>query len=365
MKITKLLSLFLFLGLLASCVEDDEPGPDEEEEFIDEVILTFTPTDRDEEAVTARWFDADGDGAGSGEVTQGIELEEGMTYTLTMALNNTAEGEDIAEEVEEEGDEHQLFFAFTNDLFADPSGNGNVDGDGVINYNDQDVNGLPIGLSTTWTAGEHTEDGYFTIVLKHQPDLKNANSDASTGGTDLDITFPVVVEHSHDEEEEFIDVIVLTFTPTAGGDAVVVTWSDPDGEGVADGAADGPIDLTSGVEYDLEITLANTIEGEDITVEIEEEGEEHQFFFAFTTDIFSDPTGDGNIDNGADALNYNDEDVNGLPIGLSTRWTTGDATSTTGEFRIVLKHQPEMKSATSDASTGGTDVDIPFEININ
>jgi hypothetical protein len=89
------------------------------------------------------------------------------------------------------------------------------------------------------------------------------------------------------------------------------------------------------------------------------------FFFGFTADTFSDPAGDGNIDARADALNYNDQDESGNPVGLSTNWSTGAATSAAGDFRILLKHQPDLKTATSDATVGGTDVDLTFVININ
>ncbi|MEM1407705.1 MAG: hypothetical protein AAGA64_15745 [Bacteroidota bacterium] len=343
-----------------------------EEEFIDEVILTFTPTLSSKEVVTARWFDPDGDGVLSGEVTQGIALEENVEYTLTFGLNNTVAGENVTLEIEDEDDEHQFFFEFTENIFSDPTGNGNIDNkDDPLNYNDTDDNGLPVGLSTTWTAGGHTDaTGTFRVLLKHQPGEKDADSDASTGGTDVNITFPIDIEEDPNIEEEFIDEVVLTFTPTGGGDDVVVTWFDPDGEGVQNGTADGPINLVADTEYDLAVTLANTVEGEDVTAEILEEDDEHQFFFEFTTDIFSDPAGDGNVDNRDDPLNYNDEDSDaqdgsGLPVGLSTNWTTGSATTSVGAFRVILKHQPGQKSATSDASTGGTDVDITFEININ
>lgn len=358
-----------------SCSDDEDPlpePPDDGEEFIDEVILTFTPSQTGKDVVTARWFDADGDGANDGTVTQGIELEEGVEYTLAITLNNTVADENLTLEIQEEDDEHQFFFEFTENIFSDPLGNGNVDNrDDPINYNDEDDAGLPVGLSTTWTAGGHTDaTGTFRVILKHQPDLKNETSDASVGGTDINIPFPIDIEEDPNVEEEFIDQVVLTFTPTAGGDDVVVTWFDADGDGANDGAPDGPINLAADTEYDLAITLANTVEEEDITEEIREEDDEHMFFFSFTTDIFSDPTGDGNIDNRADALNYLDEDSEGqdgtgLPVGLLTQWTTGSATSATGEFRVVLKHQPGQKSATSDSSVGGTDFDFPFEININ
>jgi len=336
----------------------------EEEEEINQVVLTFTPDEG--EAITATWFDEDGEGVG-GPVIDQIELDEGMTYAMSITLTNTLgmDPEDITAEIMEEDDEHMFFFSFTDGIFSNPSGDGNVDSrNDPINYNDQDENGLPVGLFTSWTAGGHTDTpGEFNIILKHQPDQKSSTSDVSVGGTDVDITFPLVIAEGNEEEEE-INQIVLTFTPTAGGDAVTATWEDPDGEGVGGPMIDD-INLAAGTEYDLSISLANTLgrEVEDITVEIMEEDDEHMFFFGFTSDIFSDPSGDGNIDNRSDALRYNDQDENGLPVGLSTRWSTTGATAT-GSFRIVLKHQPDQKTATSDSTVGGTDVDISLPLNI-
>lgn len=369
-KSTFYLFLVLGLALVVSCTDDDPApmGGGEEEEEITQVVLTFTP-DNGEDAVMATWFDEDGEGTGAPTIDE-IELEEGVTYTMTVTLTNTlgTEDEDITAEVQAEDNEHQLFFAFTEGFFSDPEGDGNIDNGGdAINYNDQDENGLPVGLSTTWTAGEHSEtEGEFRIALKHQPDLKSESSDFSVGGTDVDITFPLHIEEGdgHDDEEE-VNEITLTFTPTGGGDAIEVTWFDEDGEGVGTPEIDD-INLSADTEYDMTITVRNTLgtEPEDITEEIEAEDNEHQFFFAFTADIFSNPEGDGNIDNGTDPLNYNDEDENGLPVGLSTKWTTGGATSADGTFRIVLKHQPDLKTATSDATVGGTDIDIEFNISI-
>ena len=89
----------------------------------------------------------------------------------------------------------------------------------------------------------------------------------------------------------------------------------------------------------------------------------HLFFFGWTNNVFSDPSGNGNIDARFDNVNYEDEDVNGLPIGLTTSWTTTDVAST-GTFQIVLKHQPDLKSEESSSSIGETDLDIPFTINV-
>jgi len=358
------LLLLLSIGLIVSCSDDDDPEPidnEAEEEVINEVVLTFTPTEEGD-VVTATWFDADGDGANAPTIDQ-IDLVEGSAYTLSITLANTLEGEDITAEIQEEDDEHMFFFEFTENIFADPSGDGNVDSrNDPINYNDVDDNGFPVGLSTAWTAGSHTEStGEFTVLLKHQPDQKTATSDATVGGADVDITFPINILEGSNEEEEVINEVVLTFTPAGGGEAITANWFDADGDGVGNPTIDD-IELDPDKEYDMAITLANTLEGEDITAEIQEEDDEHMFFFEFTTDIFTDPSGDGNFDSRDDDLNYNDQDENGFPVGLSTNWTTGS--SSAGTFRVVLKHQPGLKTATSDATVGGTDVDITFPINI-
>lgn len=368
------LFLFLSIGFIVGCGDDDDPMEmememeNEEEEEISQVTLTFTP-DNDEDPIVATWFDADGEGSGAPTIDD-IQLEEGVTYTLDLILTNTlgSTDEDITAEIKEEDDEHMFFFGFTDDLFSNPSGDGNLDNrTDPVNYNDQDANGNPVGLSSTWTAGEHSEiPGEFTLVLKHQPDIKSATSGSSDGSTDVDITFPLrIAEGDGHEEEEVISQIVLTFTPTGGGDAITATWLDSDGEGVGSPTIDD-INLAANTEYDMSITLANTLgmEVEDITAEIMEEDDEHMFFFEFTADIFSNPAGDGNVDNRADALNYTDQDDNGNPVGLSTNWTTGAATSSAGNFRVILKHQPDLKTATSDATVGGTDVDISLPINI-
>jgi len=164
-----------------------------------------------------------------------------------------------------------------------------------------------------------------------------------------------------ENEEEIITDVTLTFTN--GATTLVFTASDPDGEGPLELTVDGPINLVAGTQYDLSIEFYNSIEDEDITEEVEEEGDEHMIFFGFTSGLFSSPTGSGNINGRANPINYEDQDVNGLPIGLNTSWTTGSAT--TGTFRIVLKHQPGLKTASSSVNDGESDVDITWSININ
>ncbi len=176
-----------------------------------------------------------------------------------------------------------------------------------------------------------------------------------------------------ENEEETITDITLTFTPTTGA-PVIATWKDADGEGAGDPVLT-PIILAANTTYTLIINLVNAIdpdEPENITEEVEEEAKEHMFFFGWTGGLFSDPTGDGNLGAGnrADPVNYEDDDDDAsdpddvaLPLGLETNWTTGDAT-TGGTFRVVLKHQPDIKLTTSDSTDGESDVDISWAITV-
>lgn len=167
---------------------------------------------------------------------------------------------------------------------------------------------------------------------------------------------------------ELITKITLTFTPAGGGDPIVISAVDPDGEGPQDLAPEGPIELLEGETYILSIELFNELlspgeDGYDLTEEIEEEADEHQFFFGFSNDVFSSPTGSGNIAPSTGSINYEDEDPNGLPVGLVTRWTTGTIQSDKF-FRVMLKHLPGIKSATSTSADGETDADVTFTLNI-
>ena len=170
-----------------------------------------------------------------------------------------------------------------------------------------------------------------------------------------------------EDAPELITKVTLTFTPEGDGDIITVSATDPDGDGVKDIEADGPVDLLPNTSYTLSLALINelaqpTDPAYNITEEIEEEADEHMFFFGWTNDVFADPSGNGNIDSRSDPLNYEDEDDNGLPVGLNTSWTSGEPSS--GTFRIILKHQPDLKSNTSDSETGETDLDVMFTINV-
>jgi len=183
---------------IAGCGDDDEaPDPENEPEVITDVKLIFTNSDDASDVVEANATDPDGAGVQELEISDEITLTANTTYILTYEILNSLEmpAEDIGEEIEEEDDEHQVFFSFTDGAFSNPTGDGNIDNAAdPINYNDQDDNMNPVGLNTTWTTGDALTGGTFTARLQHQPDVKTSESGATDGETDFDLTFVLNIQ---------------------------------------------------------------------------------------------------------------------------------------------------------------------------
>jgi hypothetical protein len=188
-------------------------------------------------------------------------------------------------------------------------------------------------------------------------------------------TFPGCDNNDPAKEDvpELITEVTFKFSSEGvnGGGSYWVTFTDPDGDGPQGFDINSPLTLNKNQDYRLEITVINGLADPssaeyDLTSEIAEEGTEHMFFFAWTNNMFTSPTGNGNIDNRADPVDYrgqNSKDGNGLPLGLTTLWKT-PAGPATGTFRVVLKHLPGLKTETSAVDVGETDLDITFDVEI-
>jgi hypothetical protein len=60
-----------------------------------------------------------------------------------------------------------------------------------IMIDDQDANGLSLGLQSTW-KGIKSTTSMMKIALKHQPGIKNGQCDL--GETDVEVEFPIVIK---------------------------------------------------------------------------------------------------------------------------------------------------------------------------
>ena len=151
-------------------------------------------------------------------------------------------------------------------------------------------------------------------------------------------------------EEELITTLIFTLTPDGGGTPVVFSFRDLDGDGGNDPViVNGILDPQRQYSGSIQVLNESESPAEDITLEVEEEAEEHQFFFA--------------IENGLNlTFEYDDLDADQNEIGLETVWITGFDSS--GDVTITLQHEP-MKPNTGLADAGGeTDIEVTFEVTI-
>jgi hypothetical protein len=157
-----------------------------------------------------------------------------------------------------------------------------------------------------------------------------------------------------ENEEEVITTLTYTLTPSEGGSAVVLTYQDLDGDGAGEPTITNGT-LSAATVYSGVLTLLNETEdpAESITEEIDEEDDEHQFFFSSTiTDL---------------QVAYADTDGDGNPVGLATTLTTSAAGS--GTLTITLRHEPEKSAsgvASGDITSAGgeTDISVTFTITV-
>ena len=200
-KNLQLLAILFSVITIIGCSNDDDVAPEEENEVevFTDVTLVFTNTADVNDVVRASAQDPDGTGIQELQILDAITLAADTEYTLTYEILNAldpADIEDIGDEILEEDNEHQFFFSFTENVFANPTGNGNIDAAAdPINYNDADENGNPVGLSSTWTTSSTASSGAsFTVRLQHQPDVKTATSGSNDGDTDFALTFALNIK---------------------------------------------------------------------------------------------------------------------------------------------------------------------------
>lgn len=172
----------------------------------------------------------------------------------------------------------------------------------------------------------------------------------------------VVASCNNDPEienpEELITDMVVTLTPTNGGDVQRLVFNDEDGEGGMEATILGATLIANAI-YDVEITLSGveemSSEKEDITAEILAEADEHQFFYSAPDLDFT--------------FEYLDSDGANLPLGQKFRLDTGDDLGM-GNLTITLLHMPKKSAArVADGeitnAEGETDIQVPFLILIS
>ena len=149
-------------------------------------------------------------------------------------------------------------------------------------------------------------------------------------------------------EEEVITTLTATLISVGGGDAITLQTRDLDGDGPNAPVITISGPLAIGTTYNGSLELLNETEtpAELINTEIEEEDDEHQFFFQATNSIAT--------------FSYVDFDGNDNPLGLEFTLTTSDVAGL-GNITITLRHEPNKEAAgvsEGDITNAGGETDI-------
>ncbi|MCA8832278.1 hypothetical protein [Hymenobacter pini] len=150
-----------------------------------------------------------------------------------------------------------------------------------------------------------------------------------------------------DDDNEQITTLRYELTPTTGGTTLTAQYRDVDGDGGAAPVITG-LTLAPNTTYTGKLVLLDETKNPVVVTsdEIKNEADEHLFVFEATgTNV---------------TITRTDKDKNNLEVGLETRLQTGaaNATGTTGNLKITLRHQPGTKNGT--ATPGDTDVEVNF-----
>jgi len=164
-------------------------------------------------------------------------------------------------------------------------------------------------------------------------------------------------DDDHHDEQELITTFVYTLTPNGGGTPVVLSFVDADGDGgnVPVITASGP--LVTGKTYQGSIVLRDdaSMPPKEITTEVKEEAEDHQFFYSLSTEIANKIS-----------FSYADIDNNGKPVGLETDVNVSGSHGS-GKIKIFLRHNPDKNApgvSNGDITNAGGETDREVEFNV-
>jgi hypothetical protein len=177
----KILLAFTTFALVSgfSACKDDNPAPENPEELITTLKLTFIDSANTANTFTVTFADPDGPGGNAPSKYDSIVMQTNKTYLVSVQLLNesVSPAEDITSEVENEKDDH--LFGYTTTTNA------------AITETDVDNNNLPVGIQTKWKTST-ASIGNTTVVLKHQPGIKTG--DISLGETDVEVVFSTTIQ---------------------------------------------------------------------------------------------------------------------------------------------------------------------------
>ncbi|MFC1732171.1 type 1 periplasmic binding fold superfamily protein [candidate division KSB1 bacterium] len=168
------------------------------------------------------------------------------------------------------------------------------------------------------------------------------------GCSDDEVTNPIT-----ENPQELITKVTITLIDDISAAESTAVWSDFDGPGGNDPVI-GTLELLAGSTYSGSIELLDETKSpvEDISEEVEEEADEHQFFYTVEGDATSRMT-----------VEITDLDSNNFPVGLEFTVSISSGGAAAGVLNVVLFHYDDVeKDGTSQSTESDIDIDIPVTI---
>lgn len=156
-------------------------------------------------------------------------------------------------------------------------------------------------------------------------------------------------EDKPQNETELITTMTLIFTDSATNQISTFSFKDTDGDGGSGPVQFDTIQLAANKTYTCKVLLLDESKTETDTIsnEVLKESDDHLFIYTISG---------LNL-----AIFRTDKDANNLPLGLNSKWWTGNMSN--GKVKITLKHQPGVKDGS--ATPGETDAEVEFICKIN
>jgi len=172
---------FLLMLSIEGCKKDPVVDPNESE-LITTVKVVLTERVSGTQTIY-EFKDLDGVGGAAPSKFDEIVLAKGKVYGCNLQFLNESKipADDITLEVFKEGIDHQIYLSASDALV-------------VVSNLSTDAKGLPLGITSTWTAAAAAGTGTFNVTLKHKPGVKVAGDLVSVGDTDLAIDFKLSVK---------------------------------------------------------------------------------------------------------------------------------------------------------------------------
>lgn len=153
--------------------------------------------------------------------------------------------------------------------------------------------------------------------------------------------------------QELITTVKLTLTDASdSNNTFTVQWKDTDGPGALAPVIDTLV-LDTTKTYTAVVSVLDETKSpvDDITTEIKEEAESHQFFYTLSSNL-----------TGRVSITRTDKDLNNLPVGLELQLSTTAGTSAQGTLNVVLSHYDGVPKTASPSAE--SDIDITFPVRL-